>query len=263
MRGEVTLRASGTIEVHDLGRHVPYIECLSLQERLLSLRSHDLVADKLLLLEHEPTITIGRSGSVDDLLCAPDELTPLGIKLVECNRGGRAMLHLPGQVVAYAIVHLRKRKIDVMQFVRSLELALIRVLAKWRINAAMIDAHHGVWVFTDGRWMKLGFVGIAIKRWVTMHGIALNVSVDLSLFGLLKPCGLSPSSVTDMVSILQTDVDIDGVKRELALQVASALNVQPMFVSGGFEELCSEARSRMEDCEAAFRAAEIWQRSFR
>lgn len=254
MRGEMSLHAVGTIEVHDLGKLVPYLKCLSLQESLLGLRSRNLVADKLLLLEHEPTITIGRSGSADDLLCTLDRLASLGITLVECNRGGRAMLHLPGQVVAYAIVHLRQRKIDVTQFVRSLELATIKALAKWRINAAMIDAHRGVWVFADGGWKKIGFVGIAIRRWVTMHGLALNVAVDLSMFKLLKPCGLSPSLVTDMVSIVQSDVDIGEVKRELALQVASALNVQPMFVGGGFEELCAEAHSRVPDCTTAFRA---------
>lgn len=255
MGSKMSSHTVGAIEIHDLGKCVPYLECLSLQESLLNLRSRNLVADKLLLLEHEPTITIGRSGSTDDLLCTQDKLASLGIKLVECNRGGRAMLHLPGQVVAYAIAHLRQRKIDVMQFVRSLELAMIKALAKWRIDAATIDAHRGVWVFADGGWKKIGFIGIAIRRWVTMHGLALNVSVDLSMFKLLKPCGLSPSSVTDMVSILQTEVDIGEVKRELALQVASALNVQPIFVSGGFEELCAGARSLARDYATTLHAA--------
>ncbi|MCS7254453.1 MAG: lipoyl(octanoyl) transferase LipB [Armatimonadota bacterium] len=232
--------AVGTIEVHDLGRHVPYDECLQLQESLLNLRLRNLISNKLLLLEHEPTITIGRSGSVDGLLCKPDELTSLGIKVIECNRGGKAMLHLPGQVVAYAIVHLRQLKIDVMQFVHSLEFAMIKVLAKRGINAAMID-HPGVWVFVNGKWMKVGFVGIAVRRWVTMHGLALNASVELSMFELIKPCGLSPSSITDMVSLLQTEVDIDWIKRELAIQISSALNVQPVFISDGFERLLFEA----------------------
>lgn len=235
--------AHSAIEIHELKGHVPYAECFRLQEILRSLRSQNLIADKLLLLEHEPTITIGRSSSFDDLLFSLDGLVSMGVKVVECNRGGKAMLHLPGQVVIYAIVNLRQRHMDVMQFVRSLELAMIRTLAVWRINAARVDSHPGAWVFANGRWLKVGFIGVAIKRWVTMHGLALNASVDLGMFELLKPCGLSPSSITDMRSLIGRQVDVGKLKLELALQVASALNARPVFIECDFDELFSFALS--------------------
>ncbi|MFA4016277.1 MAG: hypothetical protein RUDDFDWM_001380 [Candidatus Fervidibacterota bacterium] len=237
------------IEIHDIGVSVPYLLCLELQERLRNLRSLNLIANKLLLLEHEPTITLGRSSSNDDLLLhnpsekALSSRSLISIPIVQCNRGGSAMLHLPGQVVAYAIVHLKDIGFDVMQFLYALEVSMIKALSMWRINAARLENHRGAWVFIDGWWHKIGFVGLAIRRWVSMHGIAVNVSVDLSMFRLLRTCKLPPDVICDMASVLGRTINIGEFKKALAECVASALGMTPRFVNGGLNVLLEEVEA--------------------
>lgn len=237
------------IDIHDIGVSVPYLPCLELQERLRNLRSLNLIANKLLLLEHEPTITLGRNSSNEDLLLdepSEKESSPLSstdIPIVQCNRGGSAMLHLPGQAVAYVIVHLKEAGFDVMQFLYALEVSMMKALSMWRINAVRLGNHRGAWVFVDGKWRKIGFVGLAVKRWVSMHGIAVNVAVDLSMFRLLKTCKLPCDVIYDMGSVLKRTINMGDFKNALAECVASALNMTPRFVDGGLDGLLEEVEA--------------------
>ena len=219
----------GVLDVFDLGADVRYMQCLALQERLVDLRRCGRIPDTLLMLEHHPTITIGRSGGREDLLSNVHELQRLGIELCEANRGGRAMLHIPGQVVGYLILNLREHHCDVRWYVRMVEKALIHTLARWGINAVRMEHFPGVWVHLHEGWRKIGFIGVHVRHWITMHGFALNVCVNSQLFHLLKPCGFEPNIITDMASVRSMSLDINEVKCALAECIATAFNLMPIL----------------------------------
>jgi lipoyl(octanoyl) transferase len=180
--------------VQDLGRR-PYGEALELQRSLCQRRiAGETTEDVLLLVEHEPVVTLGRGTRAPSLPLPPAELERRGIPVYEVERGGDATFHGPGQLVGYPILDLRQHKEDLHWYLRSLEAALIGALDTLGIVAGPNPGLTGVW--TRGR--KLASIGIHVKQWVTFHGFALNVHTDLSYFDLIVPCGIRDVVMTSV-----------------------------------------------------------------
>jgi len=148
----------------------------------------------LMLVEHPPTITVGRRGGTEDILVDRGRLAELGVALFETNRGGRATYHGPGQLVVYPIVDLRRRGRDLHRYLRELEGWLVALCRSYGVPAHADSPHTGVWV--EDR--KIASIGIAVRRWVAYHGVALNVTTELSHFDLIVPCGLQNVRMTSL-----------------------------------------------------------------
>ncbi len=195
-----------------LGR-IDYEPALALQMRICAAKQAGFEPDVLLLLEHPPTITIGRNGKWAHLLATEETLRARGVRRFETDRGGDITYHGPGQLVGYPIVRLEGAERNVRQYMHNLEECLIRALAGYGIETARDPKHIGVWT-KEG---KIAAMGVHISRWVTRHGFALNVNTDLSCFDLIVPCGIAARGVASMAQLLARPVDL----REVAGRVAS------------------------------------------
>lgn len=206
---------------------IEYDRAFELQLRLVERLCAHAAADEspregyLLLLAHPPTFTIGRSGSDANVLAAPEQLEAAGARVLHVNRGGDVTFHGPGQVVAYPIVPLERR--DVHRYLRQLEEAIIRTLAHYGIDGHRDDANTGVWVGRD----KLAAIGVAIRRWIAYHGIAINVVTDLSYFDMIVPCGVHGRGVTSMSLLLGRDVATEDVAERFSDEFASVFGMTP------------------------------------
>jgi lipoate-protein ligase B len=178
-------------------------------------RQADAVPDTLILVEHPEVITLGRSARPENIL-APD-----GIPVVEVERGGDVTYHGPGQLVAYPIFRLAEDERDLHRLMRNIEETLIRTLAAFGVGGRRIPGSTGVWTGPDGSPRKLASIGVAVRRWVTMHGLALNVTTDLERFGAIKPCGFDASVMTSMARELGAPVEMAAVKRRLVDTIAT------------------------------------------
>jgi lipoyl(octanoyl) transferase len=214
-----------------LGR-VPYGEAHALQERLVEARLRGEAPDTLLLLEHEPVITLGRGAHDENVLFPRAHLAKLGVELHETGRGGDVTYHGPGQLVAYPIFDLRPDRCDVRRYVRDLARVMISLAARHGVEGSFLEGDPklvGVWVdeASPRRWpgdpraeggaarpAKLGAIGVRISRWVTMHGFAFNVSTDLSRFRLITPCGISQYGVTSLAALGAPAPPVEDVARE-------------------------------------------------
>jgi lipoyl(octanoyl) transferase len=203
--------------VHDLGR-IAYQEAWVIQKDLVEKRKQDLIEDCLLLLEHDRVITLGRDGSRKSLLYPEEVLLNQGVALVESDRGGDATYHGPGQLVAYPILNLRGELEDIPKFVRLLEQVMIDCIADYGLVGTRLEGTPGTWLLDPER--KIGAVGARISRWITHHGLALNVNTDLRDFGLIVPCGLVGKGVTSLAKELDRPLDFQQVKREFATHFA-------------------------------------------
>ena len=187
------------LRVIDLGRH-GYEDTLALQRQLCAERAapdHGL-DDVLLLVEHEPVITLGRSTQASSLITDEATMARHGVARHEVERGGDVTWHGPGQLVGYPIVDLRRMREDLHWYLRSLEDALIDALEELGIPADRNPGLTGVW--TSGR--KIASLGVHVKRWVTLHGFALNVVNDLAGFDLIVPCGIQQVVMTSVAEEL-------------------------------------------------------------
>jgi lipoyl(octanoyl) transferase len=195
---------------------VPYGAALSLQEEAVRQRVAGECGDRLLLLEHPPVITLGRSTKPGNLLFDEERLRALGIERFEVGRGGDVTYHAPGQLVGYPIVDLSSPdRRDIHGFLRNLEAGLIDALEEWAIPACRVEGRTGVFIDCGrsrkpgGPQRKIASIGIGLRRWVTWHGFALNVDLDLTGFDAIVPCGLP-------------DVVMTSVARERAIERAGA-----------------------------------------
>lgn len=184
-----------------------YQKVLNLQSRLMDLKKDGLEDDFLLTVEHPHTYTIGSAGSKENLLVNDDYLNRNGIDLHFSGRGGDITYHGPGQLVIYPILDLNHYYKDLHRYLRDLEEVIIRTLRKFDIDAVRIDGLTGVWVGER----KLASIGIRMSKWITMHGTALNVSPDLTLFDNIIPCGIKDKSVSSISEILDKPVYIKDV----------------------------------------------------
>lgn len=174
----------GVLEVRRLG-HTPYAEARALQQQLVEDRAEGRVGDVLLFCEHEPVVTVGRGAQAGGISVP-------GVQVVAVERGGEATYHGPGQLVAYPILLLPEGRRDLHRYLRDLEEVVIRVLAEVEIEARREPGLTGVWVGTQ----KIASIGVAVRRWVTWHGFALNLTTDLAAFRGFQPCGLDPEVMT-------------------------------------------------------------------
>jgi lipoyl(octanoyl) transferase len=227
------------IYVFQLGR-VTYSEGLRLQQQLVELRKENRIGDALLLLEHDPVITLGRNAKAANILASPEQLAERGVEVVECNRGGDVTFHGGGQLVGYPILDLRGlrstraggKTMGVIEYVRNLEQVLIGSCADFGIATKTIAGLTGVWTHGQASGpdlagaggdtgkanldSKIAAIGVHISRGVTSHGFALNVNTDLSFFHLIIPCGISSRPVTSMEKELNRTVTLQAVADSVA-----------------------------------------------
>ena len=183
-------------KVLDLGR-CGYAQAFDLQRELVAARKRGAVCDQLVFVEHPPTITLGRNALAANVLAPADRLRALGVAVEETDRGGDVTYHGPGQVVAYPILDLKGWRRDVGAYLRALEEVIIATLADFGIPSWRDPGLTGVWTQRG----KVAALGVHLSRWVTSHGLALNVSTDLGHFRLIVPCGLT-KPVTSMRELL-------------------------------------------------------------
>ncbi len=209
-----------------LGRR-PYTPIHELMHALGELRRRDELDDTLLLLEHEPVITLGRGAKPANVLSTQAKLAELGIDLAETGRGGDVTLHAPGQLVAYPILNLSPDRQDVRKYVAGLTRIMAALIAPYDLDAGTVPGLIGLWLDrkSKGRFpgaesaqdlAKIGAIGVRISRWVTTHGFALNLSTDLSLFRLIVPCGINEHGVTSLHEMTGQHVSTEDAARRAA-----------------------------------------------
>ena len=210
--------------IHRLGL-VPYAAALDLQKALVEDRRAGRIPDTLLLLEHPHVITLGvkLAEARAHVVVTPESLDARGIEVVETGRGGDVTYHGPGQLVAYPILDLRPDRQDVHRYVRDLEAVMIRLCAAYGVAADRIAGLSGAWVGDR----KIGAIGVRISRWITSHGLALNVSTDLSLFDLIVPCGIADKGVTSLSLEVGRPVTVDEVTGAFVQAFAEVLDRSP------------------------------------
>lgn len=207
---------------------VGYQDALSMQERVADARRMGSIQDDVLfLLEHPPTITVGKKGSIQELLASENALAEMGIQVHHIGRGGRLTYHGPGQIVGYPIFDLSKHGRDLHHYLRELEQAIISSLADFEIKAQRKEGLTGVWVGEQ----KIASIGIQVKRWVSMHGFALNVCPDMNHFQLLQPCGFSADIMTSMASLLNRPISTSTVMGSLQDSFAAVFGLEIVPVS--------------------------------
>ena len=205
------------LDVRDLGR-MPYADAWALQKRLLEAIGEGTSPETLLLVEHDPVITLGRKAGADANVLDAGAMPVLAIE-----RGGDATYHGPGQLVGYPLIRLTDGERDLHRYLRNLEELVIRTLADFGLEGRREPGLTGVWV--EGR--KLASLGVAVRKWVTYHGLALNVSCDLGGFARLNPCGLESQVMASMATFLGREVPLAEVKARLLAHVPDTLGRLP------------------------------------
>ena len=200
------------LHIRDLGRDADYEEAAALQEKLLAGRIAGRMPDTLLLLEHRPVFTLGRSGGADHILWTDAELARRGITRHQATRGGDVTYHGPGQLVGYPVIHLGEAGLKLLEYVNALEEVLIRVLAASGIPGQRDPRNRGVWVGND----KIAALGIRVSRQVSMHGFALNVNTRMEDYQGIVACGLSDAGATSMARVIGREQDMVRVKADVA-----------------------------------------------
>jgi lipoyl(octanoyl) transferase len=203
-----------------------YAPTLALQERLHAARLAGSIGDTVLFVEHPAVITFGRGGHAEHLLASAERLRELGVETAHTGRGGDVTLHAPGQLVCYPILDLAPERKDVRRYVKDLAEVMRRVARGHGVDSGLLEQHVGLWAnratpgafagaSSPGDLAKLGAIGVRISRWVTMHGFALNLTTELSLFSLIVPCGIAEYGVTSLA-------ELSGSRPSLAEAAAQA-----------------------------------------
>ncbi len=224
----------------DLGR-MAYSECWDLQrslfERMLAAKSagasgglqgeNTPEAGWLLLVEHNPVYTLGKSGKSSNMLVTEEYLRSIGAEFFHIDRGGDITFHGPGQIVGYPILDLERLGIGLRDYIDSLEQAVIEVCDMWGVAAGRIKGASGVWIEPAGlRPRKICAIGVRASRYVTMHGFAMNVATDLRYFSHINPCGFVDKGVTSLEKEVGHEVDIEQVKIQIINRLSEKLNVK-------------------------------------
>lgn len=220
------------IDCRDLGR-MDYVDCWKLQQRLFD----DLLARKksdtpqetvgtVLLVEHPPVYTLGKSGHAENLLVDPAQLSEWGATFFHIDRGGDITFHGPGQLVCYPILDLERLGIGLRDYIDALEECVIRTVARYGIRAGRIAGASGVWLDVQGaRSRKICAIGVRSSRFVTMHGFALNVTTDLAWFSRINPCGFTDRGVTSIAAETGLRPPMEEVKRRVAADLGAVLGI--------------------------------------
>jgi lipoyl(octanoyl) transferase len=203
---------------------VPYGIALELQRELARRRiAGEIDEDVLLLLEHPPVVTLGRTAKEAHLITSPDRLRARGIDVFEVERGGDVTFHGPGQLVGYPILDLKRHRRDLHWYLRQVEEALIAALAQVGIAGTRDARYTGVW--TEGR--KIASIGVHARDWVTWHGFALNVTTELSFFELIVPCGIPAVQMTSVAREVGRDVTVDHMATLVAESFGQVFGLEP------------------------------------
>jgi len=212
------------LNVVRLGR-IDYREALDIQEKLLDRRQQGKIEDTLLLLEHSPVLTIGRSGKNSNIIVPRELLEANGVSVYDVTRGGDVTYHGPGQIVGYPIMDLNNHGKDIKDFVWRIEEVFIRLLKdEYDITAYREDKKYtGVWVGDN----KITAIGIAVKRWVTMHGFAFNVNTNLEHFKWINPCGITDRWVTSLQKLTGQEQDFEKLNDMVCRYFCQVFDVQP------------------------------------
>jgi len=232
----------------DLGV-MPYPEAWDLQARLVEARvSGSLPNDVVLVLEHPAVFTLGKRGGRENLLVPEETLARQGIPIVQVERGGNITYHAPGQLVLYPIIHLERAGIKVVDLVDRLEDVMIRTCAEWGIPAGRNPLNRGVWVGLK----KIGAIGIAVRRGVSFHGMALNVNIDLTPFGWIQPCGLKGVGVTSIAQAAGRPVGGEGAGGVAVghIEAVFGIRLEPQTAEELAKKACigQEAHSEKRSC---------------
>jgi lipoyl(octanoyl) transferase len=191
-----------TIEIIESGI-TDYQDAWEFQKKLFNQVVEQRTQNYLILTEHNPVITIGKTGSLKNLLSDPSTLKTKGIELVEIDRGGDITFHGPGQLVGYPILDLSQFRKDIHWYLRNIEDVIIQTIRDFGIQGERIPDLTGVWV----KRRKICAIGVKVSRWVTMHGFALNISTNLGYFNHIIPCGISDHGVTSIFEEIGNNVD--------------------------------------------------------
>lgn len=211
------------IKVQDIGI-IRYGDALEIQTKKFDelvenkIKGHSNAdAHHLYLCEHQPVITLGKAAKEQNVLLSEDFLREKGIDLFHINRGGDVTFHGPGQITGYPILDLENFSSDLKVYMRMLEEVMIRTIARYGIEGYRIADATGVWVDSsiDNQPKKIAAFGVKTSRWITMHGFALNVNVDLNYFNYINPCGFTDKGVTSIKNERGNEVDVSEVKRIL------------------------------------------------
>ena len=212
----------------DLGT-MPYAAALELQRAVARARISGAVPqDVLLLVEHPPVVTLGRSSKEAHLVASAELLATRGVELFEVERGGDVTFHGPGQLVGYPIVDLGRHRQDLHWYLRQVEEGLIRTLARHDVAGGRVAGYTGVWV--EDR--KVASIGVHARSWVTWHGFALNVTTDLAYFGLIVPCGIQGVTMTSLArETRRADLTLAAVGRAAAESFGEVFALESRAVS--------------------------------
>lgn len=201
---------------------IDYGEMLSIQRNLFSImvehKKHyrPIESEYIFMLEHNPVITLGKHAKNSNVLLAKDELSRRGIEIYKIERGGDVTYHAPGQLVAYPLLDLETHKLGVKKYVEMLEEAVILTLREYGLNGQRVEGASGVWINSGTeKERKICALGVKCSRYITMHGLALNVSTDLDGFRMINPCGFIDKGVTSISAELLKKVDVNEVKQIL------------------------------------------------
>lgn len=198
--------------VVDLGL-TEYNFCWKLQQGVHEAKRRNLIPDCLILVEHPQVMTFGRGRNRGNLLVSEQVLANQGIPCVDIERGGDVTYHGPGQLIGYPIFALKGSGISVLDFVERLEQIMIQMLGTYGIHGKRDPRNRGVWVNEK----KIGFVGIAVRKGISFHGLALNVNIDLSPFHMINPCGLQNIGITSMKDLLKNPTPMGPLKEQCIL----------------------------------------------
>ena len=222
----------------DLGT-MSYKECWDIQRNLFDERLQRHASQQtpdevgcLLVVEHTPVYTLGKSGKPSNMLISEEQLQRLGAEFFHIDRGGDITFHGPGQIVLYPILDLEQLGIGLRRYIDLLEGAVIETVAHYGISAERLEGATGVWICDrnasgePSRWRKICAIGVKASHFVTMHGLALNVATDLNWFTMINPCGFVDKGVTSIACETGREIDIEQVKRLLVENLAKGLGVE-------------------------------------
>ena len=216
----------------DLGlieyRRALHIQLSAMQEKI----DNPEAEDKIFFVQHPPVFTLGKRGGQENLIVSKEFLAKKNIKIVQTNRGGNITYHGPGQAILYPVIDLEKNKISVKDFVRGLEEIMILTAQDFNIQAERNKMNHGIWAGAS----KLGSLGIFVKKGVSIHGLAMNINIDLEPFNWINPCGLASVSMTSLEKELKkqgnyTNVRLTSIKASFMKYFSSVFGYRPKPVA--------------------------------
>jgi len=209
------------VKLIDLGR-MPYGNALVLQREYVDKRIAGEIGDTLLLVEHDPVITLGRSADSSNILASKDALERFGIEIYEIERGGDVTYHGPGQQVGYPILNIRELGMNLHEYLRNLEEIMIATLARFGLKGERISGLTGV--FVDSA--KVVAIGIAVRKWVTFHGFAFNVNPEMRHFQMIVPCGITDHSVGSLSGCLGEEKTLSDLRIPLIASFEEVFSVE-------------------------------------